>query len=73
MNTKVLTQLGCFFTMFILEMIAAYIGPSSVMFNILMVLSALMIPAFVIAGRTTKAPERTKDTERTESPLAKAA
>lgn len=73
MNKKVLMQIGCIFTMFILEMIAVNFDPSSVMFNILMVLSALMIPAFVIAGRTTKAPERTKDTERTEIPLAKAA
>ncbi len=73
MNKKVLMQIGCVFTMFILEMIAAYIDPSSVMFNILMALSVLMIPTFVIAGPTPKVPERTKGTENTESPLAKAA
>lgn len=73
MNKKTLMQIGCVITMFVLEMIAAYIDPSSVMFNILMVLSVLMIPAFVIAGRTPKAPESAKGTESTESPLAKAA
>ena len=73
MNKKAVMQIGCVLTMFILEMIAAYIAPSTVMFNILMVLSVLMIPAFVIAGRTPNAPEHKKRMESTGSPLAKAA
>jgi len=72
MNKKVLMQIGCFLTMFVLEMIAAYVDPASAMFNILLVLSLLMIPVFVIIGRL-KVPEHIESTESTESPLAKAA
>ncbi len=73
MNKKVLMQVGCFLTMFVLEMIAAYVDPASALCNILLVLSLLMIPVFVIIGRTPEVLEHVESTESTESLLAKAA
>lgn len=71
MNKKVVLQVGCFLVMFVLEMIAAYVNPASVMHNALLILALLMIPVFVLAGRAPKAVKH--DTVVTESPLEKAA
>ena len=68
MNKKVVLQVGCFLVMFVLEMIAAYVNPASVMHNALLI---LMIPAFVLVGRVPKAVKH--ETVVTESPLEKAA
>lgn len=59
MNKKVVMQIGCFLVMFVLEMIAAYIDPASVMHNALLILSFAMIPVFVLIGFK---PEASKNT-----------
>ena len=63
MNKNVLTQIGCFLAMFILELIAVNFDPSSVMFNVLLVLAFLMIPVFIFAGRSPKASNSPTDEE----------
>ena len=72
MNKKVVLQVGCFLVMFALEMVAAYVNPSSAMHSALLILAILMIPVFVLAGRTPKAVKKVEAVEE-ESPLAKAA
>ena len=73
MNKKILMQIGSFLVMFALEMIAAYVDPASVVFNVLMVLALLMIPVFVIAGRIPEVSGNQNRQISSESILAKAA
>lgn len=73
MNKRVLMQIGCLLVMFALEMIAAYVDPASVLFNILLVLALLMIPVFVIAGRVPKVSDKQKRQISSASIRAKAA
>ena len=63
MNKKVMMQIGCFLTMFVLEMIAAYVDPSSVLFTVLLVLALAMIPAFVLVKYIPQAPEEAVEEE----------
>ena len=70
MNKKVIMQIGCFLTMFVLEMIAAYVDPSSMIFNVLLVLALLMIPAFVLVKYI---PEAAPEAVEEEPEFAKAA
>ena len=74
MNKKVLLQVGCFLVMFVLEMIAAYVDPSSAAFSVLLILAILMIPVFILAGRIPDSPkDPAEDMSETERPLSKAA
>ena len=74
MNKKVLMQVGCFLTMFILEMIAAYTDPSSVAFSVLLILAVLMVPVFILVGRMPEASAKPIETEtKAERSIAKAA
>ncbi|MCR5034131.1 MAG: hypothetical protein K6B42_01760 [Clostridia bacterium] len=75
MNKKVVMQVGCFLAMFVLEMIAAYINPASVMQSVLLILSLALIPMFVLIGRMPEASENVTVNNRTseEASLPKAA
>lgn len=70
MNKKATMQIGCFLAMFILEMIAAHCDQSSMMFNVLLILTILQIPVFVLLGY---APVLSEVSVKTDSPLTKAA
>jgi len=63
MNKKVMMQIGCFLTMFVLEMIAAYVDPSSVLFTVLLVAALAMIPAFVLVKYIPEAQEEAVEEE----------
>jgi len=74
MNKKVVLQIGCFIVMWALEMIAVRFDPSSAAFTALLILSVLMIPAFVLVKYIPMASETEAEVEaELETPLPKAA
>ena len=70
MNKKVVLQIGCFIVMWALEMIAVQFDPSSAAVAALLVLSLLMIPAFVLVKYIPMASEKEAEVE---TPVSKAA
>ena len=58
MNKKVVLQIGCFLMMFALEMIAAQFDPSSAAFTAFMILSLLMIPAYILVKYLPQTPKK---------------